>query len=50
MVKFPSLSVAIATYELLGQGRYFLQQASESISWQDNPDVEVVISDDSWDD
>jgi glycosyltransferase involved in cell wall biosynthesis len=50
MVTLPSVSVAVATYEMSGQGRYFLRQALESISLQDYSDVEVVISDDSEDD
>jgi glycosyltransferase involved in cell wall biosynthesis len=50
MFNFPSVSVAIATYEMSGRGRYFLRQALESILVQDYPDVEVVISDDSKDD
>jgi glycosyltransferase involved in cell wall biosynthesis len=49
MVTLPSVSVAVATYEMSGHGRYFLGQALESIYMQDYPDVEVVISDDSRD-
>lgn len=50
MIKLPTVSVAIATYEMSGRGRYFLRQALESIYTQDYLDVEVVISDDSKDD
>ena len=47
MMKLPMVSVAIATYEMSGRGRYFLRQALESIHIQDYSDVDVVISDDS---
>ena len=50
MMKLPMVSVAIATYEMSGRGRYFLRQALESIHIQDYSNVEVVISDDSKDD
>ena len=49
MMKLPMVSVAIATYEMSGRGRYFLRQALESIHIQDYSNVEVVISDDSKD-
>ena len=49
-MKLPMVSVAIATYEMSGRGRYFLRQALESIHIQDYSNVEVVISDDSKDD
>jgi glycosyltransferase involved in cell wall biosynthesis len=41
------VSVVIATYEMSGRGRHFLNQALESIYNQDFADLEVVISDDS---
>ena len=44
-----TVSVAIATYEMSGRGRYFLRQALESIFVQDYANLEVVISDDSKD-
>jgi len=44
-----TVSVAIATYEMSGSGRYFLRQAMESIYIQDYGNLEVVISDDSRD-
>ena len=49
MKNLPMVSVAIATYEMSGRGRYFLRQALGSIHIQDYPDVDVVISDDSKD-
>lgn len=49
MTKLPMVSVAIATYEMSGRGRYFLRQALESIHTQDYSDIEVVVSDDSID-
>ena len=44
-----TVSVAIATYEMSGRGRYFLRQALQSISNQDFLDIEVVVYDDSID-
>jgi glycosyltransferase involved in cell wall biosynthesis len=44
-----TVSVAIATYEMSGQGRSLLRQAFESIYIQDYGKIEVVISDDSRD-
>jgi glycosyltransferase involved in cell wall biosynthesis len=41
------VSVVIATYEMSGRGRHFLNQALESIYDQDFSELEVVISDDS---
>lgn len=41
------VSVVLATYEMSGKGRHFLNQALESIYNQDFADLEVVISDDS---
>lgn len=49
MLRLPSVSVAIATYEMCGMGRFFLRQALESIFIQDYSNVEVVVSDDSKD-
>ena len=46
----PSVSIAIATYEMSGRGRFFLRQALESIALQEYSDIEVVIYDDSGDD
>lgn len=47
MINDPSVSIAFATYEMSGMGRYFLRQAFESIYLQNYPDVQVVVSDDS---
>ena len=49
MGKLPTVSIAIATYEMSGMGRYFLRQAFDSIYTQDYFDVQVVVCDDSKD-
>ncbi len=49
MSELPSVSIAIATYEMSGKGRYFLRQAFDSIYTQEYSNVQVVVSDDSID-
>jgi glycosyltransferase involved in cell wall biosynthesis len=49
-VSNPTISVAIATYEMSGLGRTFLRQCLESIYLQNFSELEVVVSDDSRDD
>lgn len=41
------MSIAIATYEMSGKGRYLLRQTLDSIYMQRYPSVQVVVSDDS---
>lgn len=47
MSNHPTVSIAIATYEMSGMGRHYLRQALNSIYEQHYPDVQVVIADDS---
>lgn len=49
MTEHPTVSIAIATYEMSGKGRCFLRQAFDSIYMQEYSNVQVVVSDDSID-
>lgn len=46
----PEISIAIPTYEMNGNGWYYLTELFETIKSQDLPDFEVCISDHSIDD
>ena len=49
MTELPTVSIAIATYEMSGMGRNFLRQAFDSIYMQEYSNIQVVVSDDSKD-